>query len=155
TDEGFLYRSKFGDIERFDSNGKLVSSVDRFGMGQTLSWDGGFLASVSSPDSGEATIYYDLMEGTVSITQPSDRTLGLTLDGDDHLESITDLSVSEERELTYLEGTSKIECDSLVVDTFFEFEEDGMVSKITIGDTVTSEMIYQVTPEARVSLDPD
>lgn len=74
TSGNIEYRSKNGDIMRFDSSGRLTAMVDRNNNTTTLTYSGNNLTQVTDPVGRSITMSYDGQGRIISATDPIGRT---------------------------------------------------------------------------------
>lgn len=74
TNGNIEYRSKNGDIMRFDNSGRLTGMVDRNNNTTTLTYSGNNLTQVTDPVGRSITMSYDGQGRIISATDPIGRT---------------------------------------------------------------------------------
>lgn len=82
TNGNIEYRSKNGDMMKFDSTGRLTSMVDRNSNTTTLTYSGNNLTQVTDPVGRSITMIYDGQGKIISATDPINRTWTYTYSGE-------------------------------------------------------------------------
>jgi RHS repeat-associated protein len=82
TNGNIEYRSKNGDVMKFDSTGRLTGMVDRNNNTTTLTYSGNNLVQVTDPVGRSITMAYDGQGRIISATDPIARTWTYTYGGE-------------------------------------------------------------------------
>jgi RHS repeat-associated protein len=90
TNGNIEYRSKNGDVMKFDSTGRMTGIVERNLNTTTLTYSGNNLVRVTDPVGRSINIVYDAQGRIISATDPINRTWTYSYDGSGMLATATD-----------------------------------------------------------------
>ncbi|MBV8461688.1 MAG: RHS repeat protein, partial [Acidimicrobiales bacterium] len=138
-DGTFTYARTTGEDYDFDSNGRLLSEVDRNGNTTTLTYSGRQLTSVTDPGGRSFTFTYDSSGHIATVTDPVKRQLTYTYDTAGDLTSVEDAA---DRVWTYgYDSTHHLtsETDPRGGVTTFVYDGLGRTTSVTdpLGRTTT------------------